>query len=86
MEPTLDDRVEAIRRVLRVQINSNPAEREDLEIRYGRVWNAKEMADEFTVLEFKAPLVVVRRKIDNQLGSLFFQHWPRYDFEFGGDT
>ncbi len=85
MEPTLIDRAETIRRRLLVQINTQSVERGDLEKLHGQVWTTKELTGDFAVLGFRAPLVVVRRKHDNRLGSLFFQHHPRYYFAFQED-
>ena len=56
-----------------------------IECRYGRVWSASELANDFDVVGFAAPFAVVRRKTDNQLGSLLFQHHPRYYFAFQKD-
>ena len=70
------------RRLLAVQIKSQALERPGLEARHGQVWNSTELAGDFVVLGFGAPFVVVRRKIDNRLGSLLFQHDPRYYFAF----
>jgi hypothetical protein len=39
---------------------------------------ATELAAEFEVIGFAAPLVVVRRRSDGKKGSLFFQHSPRF--------
>ena len=58
------------------------AERAALEARYGQVWNTSELANDFEVMGFAAPFVVVRRKADNKVGSLMFQHHPRYYFSF----
>ena len=85
MKTTLTDPTHDIRRALVLEINSRAAERATLEARYGQVWNAPELAQEFEVLGFAAPVVVVRRKADNQLGSLLFQHQPRYYFAFEPD-
>jgi len=79
------DPVENIRRALAAEINSQTVERADLETRYGRVWNASELANDFEVLGFASPFAVVKRKTDNQLGSLVFQHYPRYYFSFKED-
>ena len=49
------------------------------------MWNTSELANDFEVFEFAAPLVVVRRKADDKLGSLMFQHHPRYYFAFQED-
>ena len=82
---TLTDPTESTRRALLAKINSEAAERAALEIRYGRVWNAAELARDFDVLGFAAPFVVVRGKVDHNLGSLLFQHHPRYYFAFQED-
>ncbi len=74
------DPTEDARRVLVAVINSQ-AERAALE-RYGPVWDTSELANDFEVLGFAAPLVVVRRKADGKLGSLMFQAHPRYYFSF----
>ena len=76
------DPTEDARRVLVAVINGQAAERATLEERYGQVWNTSELANDFEVLDFAAPLVVVRRKADDKLGSLLFQHFPRYYFSF----
>ena len=85
MRTTTEDSIETVRRRLAVQTNAQPAERGVLESRYGRVWNATELAADFTVVGFAAPFVVVRRKSDQRLGSLMFQHHPRYYFAFKED-
>jgi hypothetical protein len=82
METTLIETAEAVRRARLLEINAATAERPALEARHGLVWNAAELAADFEVLGFMAPLAVVRRKADNQLGSLLFQHHPRYYFAF----
>jgi len=59
--------------------------RAELEARYGQVWNTAELGAEFSVTGFMAPYVIVRRKSDDALGSLEFQHSPRYYFTFQAD-
>ena len=81
----LDEMAEPIRRELAAQINAEAAGRQVLETRHGQVWDPLEMAGAFEVLLFKAPLVAVRRKSDHRLGSLFFQHHPRFYFDFQED-
>ena len=81
----MTDPTEDARRALVVEINCHAAERDALEARYGRVWNTSEMANDFEVLGFAAPFVVVKRKADNKLGSLMFQHHPRFYFSFQED-
>jgi len=54
----------------------------ELESKYGKVWNTQEMTEEFSVIGFGAPYVVVIRKSDDKKGSLEFTHMPRYYFNF----
>lgn len=76
------DPTEPIRRERLAEINAEPGTREALEVRYGKVWTTQELAVEFEVIGFMAPLVVVRRKVDGVKGSLEFQHQPRFYFNF----
>jgi hypothetical protein len=85
METTSIDSTEDTRRALVMHINAQAAERADLEIQYGQVWNAVELATDFEVVSFVAPFAVVKRKADHKLGSVLFQHWPRYYFAFQED-
>jgi hypothetical protein len=65
------------------QVDQNPANaRADLEARYGRVWTIDEMRQEFDVMGFAAPCVVVTRKLDGVRGSLEFTHNPRFYHTF----
>ena len=73
------------RQALVVEINSQAAERAALEARYGQVWSTAEMGRDFVALGFAAPFVIVQRRADHQLGSLLFQHRPRYYFSFQAD-
>jgi len=57
-------------------------ERSELEKIYGQVWDTKELQKVYTVEGFGAPCVVVVRKSDNVRGSLFFQHSPRFYYDF----
>lgn len=81
-EPTMTDPTEAVRRERLTEINHDPGSRAALEARFGQVWTTDELAAEFEVLGFMAPLVVVRRRSDRVKGSLEFQHSPRYYFDF----
>lgn len=79
----MTDETETIRREMIVEINVDPAgSREALEAKHGQVWNTDELCQEFDVLGFMAPLVVVRRNCDGVKGSLMFQHNPRFYFNF----
>ena len=57
-------------------------EKEELERKYGQLWNTKELQEEFEVISFWAPTVTVIRKLDNQRGTMEFQHFPRYYYSF----
>ena len=78
----MHDPTEQVRRELLVEINAEPGSREYLEARHGPVWDTAQLAGEFEVLGFMAPVVVVRRRSDGVKGSLFFQHNPRFYFGF----
>jgi hypothetical protein len=54
--------------------------REELEARYGQVWDTAQLREDFEVLSFLAPAVIVLRKSDGQRGTLLFQHLPRFYF------
>lgn len=81
----MPDATEAVRRELLAEINVQPGSREALEAEHGQVWNTQELGQDFEVLGFAAPLVVVRRRSDGVRGSLFFQHSPRHYFAFQAD-
>ena len=82
------DETEEVRRSRLAVVNSavesnDPAtERQRLEALYGRVWDTSQLSDDFEVLGFMAPYVVVRSKSDGRKGSLEFQHLPRFYFNF----
>ena len=78
----MTDPTEDIRRKLLVEINAQPGSREYLEAQHGQVWSTQQLSDDFEVLGFMAPLVVVRRKSDGVKGSLMFQASPRFYFGF----
>jgi hypothetical protein len=82
----MNDPTEAARRERLAEINAEPASREALEGQYGQVWDMQQLRQEFEVIGFLAPLVVVRRKADGVKGSLEFQHGPpRLYFNFVAD-
>ena len=63
-------------------ISFDPSSREYLEQKYGKVWNTAQLKRDFEVDGFMAPYVQVRRREDGAVGSLMFQHSPRYYFNF----
>ena len=69
----MNDETESIRRLQLAEINAEPGSREALEAEHGRVWDTRQLSEDFTVEGFMAPYVVVRRKLDGQRGSLMFQ-------------
>lgn len=78
----MSDETEMIRYEMVAEINTAPGSRPDLEAKHGQVWDTTQLSDDFEVLGFAAPLVVVRRKSDRVRGSLMFQHNPRFYFGF----
>ncbi len=78
----MEQEIETIRHQMVQEINANPSEREKLESEHGQVWTTRELGNDFDVIGFLAPLVVVVRKSDKQKGSLLFQHSPRFYFHF----
>lgn len=79
------DLTEGTRRQLVADINSEPNDRTRLEDEHGQVWSTQELQQDFDVLGFSAPFVIVRRKSGGRMGSLMFQHNPRYYFSFQED-
>lgn len=79
------EELEMARRQRAIELNSNPGSGPQLEARHGQVWSHAELARDFEVIGFAAPYVVVRRKSDGTLGSVEFQHHPRFYFNFEGD-
>jgi len=82
----MSDTAETIRRSLVQQINTDAGDRERLEERHGRVWDTQQLQEDFEVLQFAAPLIVVRQKTTCQMGSMFFQHQPRFYWGFKPDS
>ena len=82
------DPTETIRRSEITRINTavessdEDAERVRLEAEHGQAWNTKQLQKEFDVTGFMAPFGMVTRKADNIVGTLEFQHGPRYYFNF----
>ena len=81
----MSDPTENLRRERLAEINAKPGSREALEAEHGKVWDTDQLRQEFDVLGFMAPFVVVRRKSDGAKGSLEFQHDPRFYFNFQPD-
>lgn len=78
----MSDQTETIRRAMTAAINAEPGSREDLQSKYGDVWDTSELQDHFTVLSFLSPFCIVARKSDGVRGSVLFQHSPRFYHSF----
>lgn len=78
----MGDMTEDIRRAMQESMNKAPQTREELEKEFGQVWDSYELTRDFSVMGFMAPFVMVTRKSDQKLGSLLFQHNPRFYFSF----
>ena len=78
----MPDKTETIRRQMIAEINADSGNRADLESKHGQVWDTSQLTEDFEVLGFAAPLVVVRRRSDRVRGSLMFQHYPRFYYSF----
>jgi len=81
----MHDQTETIRRHEVAAINAEPGSREALEAKHGQVWDTQQLQEDFDVTGFLAPYVVVRRRTDGVVGSLKFQHDPRFYFDFQAD-
>lgn len=62
------------------------AAREDLENKYGTVWDDKELLTAFGVHVFDGPLVHVIRRADGVRGTVAFIDTPRLYFAFAHDS
>lgn len=78
----MTDETESLRRERLAEINAEPGSREALEAQHGQVWSTDQLREEFDVLGFMAPYVVVRRRSDGVKGSMEFQHAPRFFFNW----
>ena len=66
----MNDPTETTRRQKMVaEINALQGTREYLEAKHGQVWDTNQLRQDFEVLGFGAPLVVVRRKSDGVKGK-----------------
>jgi len=76
----MTDNTEAIRREMIA--NDQPAA--DL-AQTKQVWTTDELRRDFIVHSFLAPFVTVTRLSDGKVGSLEFNHFPRFYFNFQED-
>jgi len=74
--------MDMIRQLLAEEVNSDPTiTPENLE----ESWTTEQVREQFEVIGFMAPFVVVRRKSDGVMGSLMFKHSPRVYFGWQAD-
>ena len=57
-------------------------EKTQLEKIYGEVFSTGEAIQKYEFITFCAPIVKVRRRFDGTIGTLEFQHSPRFYFKF----
>jgi hypothetical protein len=81
----MTDETEALRRARVDELHEEATNRNELEARYGKVWNTTQLRADFEVIGFMAPLVVVRERATRKLGSLEFQAHPRFYFSWKED-
>ena len=83
---TSADPTEPVRRaMIAEQQMIGPLTRDELAAVHGDVYDTAELARKFRVKSFMAPFVVVERLIDGKLGTLEFQHYPRFYYGFTPD-
>lgn len=73
---------ESRRRRMVAELNAHPRTRQELEAEYGKAWTPDELTAEFEVEGFLAPFAVVKRHGTDVVGSVLFQHEPRFYFAF----
>ena len=56
--------------------------RNRLEAKYGQVWNTEEVMRDFEITSFMAPFTFAIRRSDKVEGTLTFQHYPRFYYDF----
>ena len=57
-------------------------DRKALEAKFGKVWNAQELEQDFVVTAFIGSTVVARRKADDLVGTLEFTNRPHLFYNF----
>jgi hypothetical protein len=82
----MNDETEEMRRARVDQLHEEATNRLELEERYGKVWSSTELRADFEVVGFMAPLVVVKERKTGKMGSLEFQHMPRFYFNYVPDS
>jgi hypothetical protein len=60
-------------------------ERKRLEAKVGEVWDTKEVQKVFEITAFLAPFVQATHRETGKVGTLMFQHMPRFYFMWKTD-
>ena len=81
-DPTVLRQKETYRINSEVITSDKDRERSRLESKHSEVLDTRQMQEKYDVTGFGSPYVVVVRKSDNVVGSLEFQHAPRFYFNF----
>ncbi len=87
----MSDPTENIRRLAVARLGSaveshdQDEERKRLEAIHGQVWETTELTQDFEVIGFMAPFVVVEEKATGKKGTMMFQHYPRLYFNWKED-
>ena len=80
------DPTEPVRRaMIEGQQAVGPLTREQLAAVHGEVLDTAELQKRYKVKWFMAPFVIVERLLDNKLGTLEFQHQPRFYYGWTPD-
>lgn len=80
------DVTEPIRRaMIEGQRAIGPLTREQLAAVHGEVLDSEELRQRYKVKWFMAPFVIVERLLDHKLGTLEFQHDPRFYYGWTPD-
>lgn len=85
-----EDPTESIRRARVVELNQGLTQDEKtrleaLQAQYGQVWNLAQLREEYEIIGFMAPYVVVRELATGKKGSMEFTHMPRFYFNYVED-
>ena len=78
----MNDETEGLRIMRLAELNASPGSREELESKHGKVWDTGQLIEEFEIVSFLAPFAVGSRRSDGMMGSLEFQHSPRFYFNW----
>jgi hypothetical protein len=76
---------ESLRSLVGEELNHFPHSREELEQIEQRIWDEFQLEQDFTLLGFRRPFAMVRRKHDGICGTVLYQDSPRFYYGFEKD-